>query len=135
MAGPMRHGWVQVWSWTLLNNFSSSIYSTVSIATVLEETPFPLSIRYRIAMAASDRDREAAILRVLASQNIWVLLRLSPDGEVRKLKKEFFNLCLLIHPDKCTHPDATRAIQHLYGLMDKMHEPVEAAAPKADEKK
>ena len=75
-------------------------------------------------MAGADA-QEATIRRVLDAHCIWQLLGLQPTLHQPEavLKKPVMQLYLLIHPDKCDHPDATLAFQHLSNLMDASQKP------------
>ena len=82
-------------------------------------------------ISESTASREEMIRDVLAAPSIWELLRLPPDSGRESLRKGFRKVAMLIHPDKCSHEDATRAFQRIQGLMDDMNRPIAAAAPAA----
>ena len=41
----------------------------------------------------------------------YALMGLEPDARGADVKKRYMRLSLLIHPDKCSHPQAQRAFQ------------------------
>eukprot|EP00899_Mesostigma_viride_P025454 jgi/Mesvir1/6093/Mv00810-RA.1 len=66
---------------------------------------------------ASGDQREAEVARILSlkSRDAYDILGVEPNAAPGVVKKRFWKLSLLVHPDKCSHPKAGDA----FGIVDK----------------
>lgn len=54
-----------------------------------------------------------------------LLLPLELEEDPSKIRKQFRQMSLLVHPDKNTHPDANAAFRKLFGAMETLSEPMD----------
>mgnify|MGYP003317727390 CR=1 FL=1 len=85
------------------------------------------------AREASAADRAQQVERILADRgDAFSVLGLDEDASASQIKKHFWRLSLLIHPDKCEHPRARDAFDRLNKAKDRLVDPEERK--KMDEK-
>jgi curved DNA-binding protein CbpA len=79
------------------------------------------------AEGASSESREQAAARVLrclalpdAERDAYAVLALQPGASAGEVKKAYWRLSLLIHPDKCSHPRAAEAFAALAKARDEL---------------
>ena len=79
------------------------------------------------ADGASAESREQAVARVLrclaapaAERDAYAVLALDPGASAGEVKKAYWRLSLLVHPDKCAHPRAAEAFAALAKARDEL---------------
>ena len=79
------------------------------------------------ADGASAESREQAVARVLrclapppADRDAYSVLALDPGASAGEVKKAYWRLSLLVHPDKCAHPRAAEAFAALAKARDEL---------------
>ena len=53
----------------------------------------------------------------------YAVLGVTAQVEANQLKKPYFRLCRIVHPDKCQHPLATRVFQRVQAAFDCLSDP------------
>lgn len=74
---------------------------------------------------ANEAERFEEVERILAPDvgNAYELLRLRVGASAEMLKKRYWKLSLLVHPDKCTHPQAHEAFTALNQAFKDLQDP------------
>ncbi|BDA44900.1 probable DnaJ homolog subfamily C member 5 at C-terminar half [Coccomyxa sp. Obi] len=79
--------------------------------------PAPPELVHELENAGSD-DRSKEVIRILrvlesatAEPDAYAVVGVEPDAKAADIKKRYWRLSLLIHPDKCDHPRANDAFQ------------------------
>lgn len=77
------------------------------------------------AESANDAERYEEVERILAPDigNAYELLGLRVGATAESLKKRYWKLSLLVHPDKCTHPQAHQAFTALNQAFKDLQDP------------
>ncbi|KAL3518651.1 hypothetical protein ACH5RR_021240 [Cinchona calisaya] len=75
----------------------------------------------------SEVERDSEVIRILAcfKLNPFEHLNLPFDSPLDDVKKQYRKLSLLVHPDKCKHPQAKEAFGALAKAQQLLHEPQE----------
>lgn len=76
----------------------------------------------------ADKQDAVAKLLELDPKNYWGILGLPPASDKELVRKKFKTLAIQIHPDKSTHPEATKAFQRLHDAYLALTNAVEAPA-------
>jgi curved DNA-binding protein CbpA len=53
----------------------------------------------------------------------YTLLRVKPDSSASEIKKRYWKVSLLVHPDKCAHPQAQQAFTVLNKAFKEVEDP------------
>jgi hypothetical protein len=77
------------------------------------------------AESANDAERFEEVTRMVARDigNAYDLLGVKPDVNPSVLKKRYWKLSLLVHPDKCSHPQAHEAFMALNQAFKDLQDP------------
>ncbi|KAG6543258.1 hypothetical protein Mapa_015339 [Marchantia paleacea] len=90
------------------------------------------------AASANDAERFEEVTRIIAPDvgNAYELLGVKREVTAADLKKRYWKLSLLVHPDKCEHPQAHEAFMALNKAFKELQDPSKRAIidQKADEK-
>ncbi|GBG93045.1 hypothetical protein CBR_g58400 [Chara braunii] len=77
---------------------------------------------------ATEEERFSEVVRIMSSEsNQYELLGVASDASATEIKKKYWKLSLLIHPDKCAHPKA----QEAFALLNKTHLDLQDPAKRA----
>ncbi|CAK9261410.1 unnamed protein product [Sphagnum jensenii] len=81
------------------------------------------------AESANDAERFEEVTRMVARDigNAYDLLGVKPDVNPTVLKKRYWKLSLLVHPDKCSHPQAHEAFMALNQAFKDLQDPSKKA--------
>lgn len=81
------------------------------------------------AASANDAERFEEVTRMLSRdvKNAYDLLGVKSDVEPSVLKKKYWKLSLLVHPDKCDHPQAHEAFMALNKAFKDLQDPTKKA--------
>lgn len=82
------------------------------------------------AESANDAERFEEVTRIipLDASNPYDVLGLNRGASAESMKKRYWKLSLLVHPDKCSHPQAHQAFTILNQSFKDLQDPVKRAA-------
>uniref|UniRef100_A0A0D6R351 J domain-containing protein n=1 Tax=Araucaria cunninghamii TaxID=56994 RepID=A0A0D6R351_ARACU len=82
------------------------------------------------AESANDAERFEEVTRIIAldASNPYDILGLKRDASPESIKKRYWKLSLLVHPDKCSHPEAHQAFTILNQGFKDLQDPTKRAA-------
>ncbi|KAJ7557479.1 hypothetical protein O6H91_05G128200 [Diphasiastrum complanatum] len=98
----------------------------------LEQNPFvgpppPAAVAEAESANEAERFEEVARILSLESGNAYELLGAKPDSSVEVIKKRYWKLSLLVHPDKCAHPQAQQAFTAVNRAFKDIEDPTKRA--------
>lgn len=82
------------------------------------------------AESANDAERFEEVTRImpLDASNPYDVLGLNRGASAESMKKRYWKLSLLVHPDKCSHPQAHQAFTILNQAFKDLQDPIKRAA-------
>eukprot|EP00823_Brevimastigomonas_motovehiculus_P001971 TRINITY_DN1283_c0_g1_i1.p1 TRINITY_DN1283_c0_g1~~TRINITY_DN1283_c0_g1_i1.p1 ORF type:complete len:311 (-),score=101.36 TRINITY_DN1283_c0_g1_i1:99-1031(-) len=77
-------------------------------------------------MQMDPTDAKIAIKQILQAPNAFAVLGLTTEAvhEASTVRHQYRRLAILVHPDKCSLPDAKEAFHLLSGSFERLHDPV-----------
>ncbi|KAI3803878.1 hypothetical protein L1987_32042 [Smallanthus sonchifolius] len=90
------------------------------------------------AASANDAERFEEVTRIMGAEvdNLYDVVGVNRNMAADSIKKRYWKLSLMVHPDKCTHPEAHQAFIKLNKAFKDLQDPVKRKAidDKIDEK-
>ena len=68
-----------------------------------------------------DRDNEVTRIIFAFKINPYEQLNLRFDASLEDVRRQYRKLSLLVHPDKCSHPEARQAFESLCPYINRMN--------------
>ena len=73
--------------------------------------------------SAMTEQQDKMVKRILFLRNPFDVLEVNPETPTDKVRRKYRRLTLLVHPDKCKHPQATEAAASLSKALAILEDP------------